>query len=210
MYRLAASISVSSSYGLDVLDDQDRHISIAKKAGDVLKYALVPGRYWVDMIPLNVARFVPDNWIERRARKWREDLDQFLDLPFSNANRTKMSDGMSCILSRELESGVGERDEEVLKGVLGTVFVGMWCLTMTRDNHLDFLQGASSTTSASLNVFFLAMTCYPQVQKRAQRELDTLLHNRSKSLPTHDDLKDLPYCMAIIYEVLRCVYKHST
>lgn len=128
---MAASISVSSSYGLDVLDDRDQHISIAKKASDVLKFALVPGRYWVDMMPSKVARFIPDSWVERRARKWREDLDQFLDIPFSNANRTKMGDGMSCILSRELESGVGVRDEETLKGVLGTVFVGMWCLMIT-------------------------------------------------------------------------------
>lgn len=184
-YRLAASISLSSSYGLDVADDRDQHISIAKKASDVLKFALVPGRFWVDAVPSTVARWIPDRWVERRASKWREVLNQFLDVPFVNANKTTMtSDEMPCILSREVELGV--RDEELLKGVLGTVFVG-----------------ASSTTSAALNVFFLAMTCYPQAQKRAQQELDTFLHDRSKSLPTHDDLKDLPYCMAVVYEVLR-------
>lgn len=193
------------------MDDRDRHISIAKKASDVLKFVLVPGRYWVDMIPSKVARFIPDSWVERRARKWREDLDHFLDVPFVDAIRTRTSDGMSCILSRELESGVGMRDEEVLKGVLGTVFVGMGVSDCySRENRLHFLQGASSTTSAALNVFFLAMTCYPQVQKRAQRELDTLLHNQCKSLPTHDDLKDLPYCMAVVYEVLRCVCHRPT
>lgn len=127
-YRLAASISLSSSYGLDVADDRDQHISIAKKASDVLKFALVPGRFWVDAVPSTVARWIPDRWVERRASKWREVLNQFLDVPFVNANKTTMtSDEMSCILSREVELGV--RDEELLKGVLGTVFVGVFQLT---------------------------------------------------------------------------------
>lgn len=44
------------------------------------------------------------------------------------------------------------------------------------------------------------MTLYPQVQARAQAELDRVLGDR---LPTAADEADLPYLSAILTEVLR-------
>ena len=44
------------------------------------------------------------------------------------------------------------------------------------------------------------MTKYPEVQARAQAEIDKVIQNR---LPTFEDEKDLPYISAIIKEVLR-------
>jgi cytochrome P450 len=48
---------------------------------------------------------------------------------------------------------------------------------------------------------FLALTLYPDVQKRAQRELDSVL-GRDR-LPTFDDRPRLPYIDALCKEVLR-------
>jgi len=44
------------------------------------------------------------------------------------------------------------------------------------------------------------MALYPEVQKRAQTDIDQLVSNR---LPTFDDFDSLPYIRAIIKEVLR-------
>ena len=59
--------------------------------------------------------------------------------------------------------------------------------------------GADSITSA-IGTFFLAMVCYPEVQKEAQSELDNVLNGR---LPEHSDIHSLPYLSALVKEVYR-------
>ena len=59
--------------------------------------------------------------------------------------------------------------------------------------------GADTTTSA-IGTFFLAMVCYPEVQKEAQTELDKVLNGR---LPEHSDFSSLPYLSALVKEVYR-------
>ena len=44
------------------------------------------------------------------------------------------------------------------------------------------------------------MVCYPEVQKEAQAELDTVLNGR---LPEHSDLPSLPYLSALVKEIHR-------
>ena len=45
------------------------------------------------------------------------------------------------------------------------------------------------------------MVCYPDVQKKAQEELDKVLNGR---LPEHSDIVSLPYLSALVKEVHRC------
>ena len=51
-----------------------------------------------------------------------------------------------------------------------------------------------------MGTFFLAMVCYPEVQKEAQTELDNVLKGR---LPEHSDIPSLPYLSALVREVFR-------
>ena len=44
------------------------------------------------------------------------------------------------------------------------------------------------------------MVCYPEVQKKAQEELDKVLNGR---LPEHSDVESLPYLSALVKEVYR-------
>ncbi|KAI0369594.1 cytochrome P450 [Pilatotrama ljubarskyi] len=62
--------------------------------------------------------------------------------------------------------------------------------------------GMLATESATLT-FLLAMAKYPDVQKRAQAELDGL--TGGKRLPTMADRPNLPYVDAVLSEVLRWV-----
>ena len=52
-----------------------------------------------------------------------------------------------------------------------------------------------------MSSLFLALTLYPEVQKRAQAELDSVV-SRDR-LPTFDDRLRLPYIEALCKEVLR-------
>lgn len=56
-------------------------------------------------------------------------------------------------------------------------------------------------TVSAIYSFFLAMTLYPEVQKRAQAELDAVLG--ADRLPTLVDRERLPYVDALVKEVLR-------
>ena len=60
---------------------------------------------------------------------------------------------------------------------------------------------ASDTTSTTLMWWTLAMVAFPQVQRRAQAELDAVV-GRTR-LPTFADAPHLPYVRAVIKEVLR-------
>ena len=44
------------------------------------------------------------------------------------------------------------------------------------------------------------MVCYPEVQKKAQAELDKVLNGR---LPEHGDFPSLPYLSALVKEIYR-------
>ena len=54
-----------------------------------------------------------------------------------------------------------------------------------------------------LGNFFLAMVLYPDVQLRAQEEIDRVLHG--DRLPTFSDFSSLPYLEAITMEALRWI-----
>ena len=73
---------------------------------------------------------------------------------------------------------------------------------MSRHVTFLFLAAATDTISATIQCFILAMTSFPEVQKRAQEELDRVLCGR---LPTHADITSLPYLSAVIKEVIRYV-----
>jgi cytochrome P450 len=65
----------------------------------------------------------------------------------------------------------------------------------------SLLEAGSDTTSAILVGFVQAMLVHPEVQRRAQAELDQVVgHAR---LPNMDDAQNLPYLRAIVKESIR-------
>ena len=61
---------------------------------------------------------------------------------------------------------------------------------------------ASDTTVSAIHTFFLLMVCFPQVQIKAQAELDRVVNGK---FPDFEDVKELPYLTAVVKEVLRSV-----
>lgn len=56
-------------------------------------------------------------------------------------------------------------------------------------------------TVSAITTFFLAMTLFPEAQKKAQYEIDEVI-GRDR-LPTLSDRQSLPYVNALVKEVLR-------
>lgn len=61
------------------------------------------------------------------------------------------------------------------------------------------IEGGSDTTSSFIQSLILALVAYPEVQKKAQEEIDRVIG--SDRAPVLDDIENLPYCQAIILEV---------
>jgi len=61
--------------------------------------------------------------------------------------------------------------------------------------------GGTDTVISTLTTFFLAMTLYPEVQKKAQQEIDEVIGK--DRLPCMADRDKLPYLGAVYKEVLR-------
>ena len=88
-----------------------------------------------------------------------------------------------------------------------------WCLlalfsagadtvSISRQSHIPLTDTHNSIeTVSSMSSLFLALVLSPQVQKRAQAELDVVV-GRDR-LPTFDDRPRLPYIEAICRELLR-------
>jgi hypothetical protein len=64
-----------------------------------------------------------------------------------------------------------------------------------------FLLSTVMKTVSSMSFFFLALTLFPHVQRRAQAELDAVV-GRDR-LPTFDDRPRLPYIEALCKELMR-------
>ncbi|OAL19209.1 hypothetical protein AYO22_09970 [Fonsecaea multimorphosa] len=65
----------------------------------------------------------------------------------------------------------------------------------------QIVEAGSDTTSATLHSFVLAMIKYPEVLRRAQKELDHVCG--SSRSPSSKDIKNLPYLQAVMTETLR-------
>jgi len=63
------------------------------------------------------------------------------------------------------------------------------------------LEAGSDTTASTMVGFIQAMACFPEVQKKAQAEIDRVIG--SDRLPTMADEPQLPYIRAMIKETLR-------
>ena len=54
---------------------------------------------------------------------------------------------------------------------------------------------------SAIHSFILAMTLYPDIQKRAQAEIDQVIGN--DRFPTFEDRPHLPYVEAVVKEIFR-------
>lgn len=148
-----------------------------------------PG-WWVDSIPL--LRYIPWLPFQDAAKRMRSDLDKLYDVPFRFV-RQEMERGTAkpSFISQFLDEKEGEataEDEEFIQAAAASLY-----------------SGGADTSPTSLTAFILAMTLYPTVQARAQKEIDDLLQTSScpPRLPTISDKDRLPFVSAVVKEIWR-------
>ncbi|KAH6899211.1 cytochrome P450 98A3 [Coprinopsis sp. MPI-PUGE-AT-0042] len=156
--------------------------------------AVVPGRFLVNTLPL--LRYVP-SWFPGTG--WKETFQELANVneaitakPFEEAKQ-RIQDGkhdeypslVGHLLDRLPTDGPETRDAELVAQNVATV---------------AYIGGAESTIGTASGLI-LALAMYPEAQRRAQDEIDSIIGpNR---LPAFDDYERLPYLQAIVREVIR-------
>ncbi|KAF7331139.1 hypothetical protein MSAN_02443500 [Mycena sanguinolenta] len=191
--NLAGTIIMNITYGIDIHGADDKYIRIAKEAVESISIASMPGTFLVDSIPAlkYVPTWIPGAEFKRKAIEWKKIGQDLLQLPFietkkniaTGTARTSFT-SLNLRLFEDLTGIELEAQEAVIKATAATMYIG----------------GADSTVSA-MGTFILAMLLNPEVQKKAQAEIDSVV--RPGQLPGFADKPTLPYVSAIVKEVLR-------
>ncbi|KAL0942946.1 cytochrome p450 oxidoreductase [Colletotrichum truncatum] len=166
----------------------DYLIDKAGQAMDEFTRAAVPGAFLVDTFPL--LQYVPDwfpgtGW-KQVAKQFGETVKSISNKPYAFVkHQVAQGKDTSSFVSRIIGDGNVTPEEE---------FTARW-------SALSLYTGGADTTVSSLGCFFLAMTMFPEVQRKAQDEIDRVVGGNR--LPNASDRPNLPYANAIVKEVLR-------
>ncbi|KAF7342026.1 Cytochrome P450 [Mycena venus] len=185
-----ASIALKISYGYEVSADNDFFVTLVEDGSRAMTTLNQPF-FYIEIFPF--FRFLP-SWFPfakfKRVLKASKKILLDIELvPFRWA-KTKIESGtyfesfFSQHFLRDEGHILSEEESEILKWTSGSIYAG----------------GAHTTTSAIAS-FFLLMSTHPDIQKRAQDEIDRV-SGRDRLL-TIDDQKALPYVTALLKEILR-------
>ncbi|KAG8711713.1 hypothetical protein FRC09_020456 [Ceratobasidium sp. 395] len=195
IHLMAASIAVRIAYGYKVESSDDRLVQMAEELTTGFSDVVTPARWMVDMIP--PLRYLPE-WFplaafQRRAQHLRRLDQKYREEPFEYVQK-QLAEGIAedSYTSKLLLSNSGKPiDEKTRIGI--------------RNTASNLYGGASDATVSIVQSFFLAMTLFPQVQAKAQAEVDEYLKQRPDGermiLPA--DRANLPYTSALVRETLR-------
>lgn len=187
--KLAGGIILSITYGIEVQDGEDPFVNLIESTNANFNAATVPGAFLVDSFPSlrRLPEWLPGMGFMRTARKWAKDTAAMVEVPYA-LTKKHMAAGSA---PPSFVSSLLEHED-----------------TLSAEQIRDIKFAASSmygagadTTASSEYAFFLAMVLNPDVQQKAQAELDTVIgHDR---LPTFADRPNLPYLDSIVTEILR-------
>ncbi|KZT37988.1 cytochrome P450 [Sistotremastrum suecicum HHB10207 ss-3] len=188
----AGAIVLRIAYGYTVAEEKDPFTKIVGDAMDTFSRSTEPGAWIVDFIPplRHLPHWFPFVSFHKIANEWRGLVEVLGSNPL-NFVKAQMTEGTAPLsftreLLRQKGPGISAYDEHIIKWAANGMYTG-----------------GSDTTVSAVYSFFLAMTLYPDVQKRAHAELDKVL--RGERLPNLQDRQNhsFPYVDALVKEVIR-------
>jgi len=176
------------SHGYRPTTEDDSLVRIADEATDQLNILLTPGQFAVDVLPFlrYVPEWFPGGGFHKIAREWRQTLVDMTEMSYEfvldqMAKGTAVPNFVTNLLDGRK---VSPEEADEIKWAASSLYSG----------------GADTPVSA-MSSFLLAMTAYPEVQRKCQAEIDAVVGN--DRLPTLADRDQLPYLSAMLREVIR-------
>ncbi|KAJ7693199.1 cytochrome P450 [Mycena rosella] len=185
--KLTGGIILRMTYGIEVQEEEDPFVTLIEDANDNFNAATVPGAFLVDVFPamLHLPEFLAP--FKRTARIWALATRNMVEAPYLFARR-QMSAGTAPI---SFVSSLLEAEEKMSQDDVNDI----------KYTASSLYGGGADTTAASLYAFFLAMVLAPDVQRKAQAEIDSVIGGAR--LPVFSDRDQLPYVSAVVTELLR-------
>ncbi|KDR68481.1 hypothetical protein GALMADRAFT_231148 [Galerina marginata CBS 339.88] len=181
---IAGATVMSIVYDYDIEPKGDYFIRIVEEALKRISEAVLPGANIANVFP--ALRFIP-SWVPGTGFKQFIDptrvlTHQIQEAPM-NSVKARLEAGITprCMVTKLMErsaNSLSEEDRQAIKAVAATCY-----------------------TVSVLGTFFYAMTISPNVQKKAQLEIDSIVG--CDRLVDYCDRNSLPYVEAIYREVLR-------
>ncbi|KAJ6502263.1 cytochrome P450 [Mycena sanguinolenta] len=187
VHLASGALALRITYGYTVRDEKDPLIEIITNVMQEFSDSVTPGAFLVDLLPIlkYVPSWMPGAGFQRTAKRWSKSKDEAIDRPF-NLVKEHMALGSAedSFVSILLRENLSEEEVVYLKRAANSAY-----------------GGGSDTTACAMYTFFLQMALHPEVQAKAQAELDAVVGNHR--LPSYDDRESLPYINAIAKEVFR-------
>ncbi|KAG1876537.1 cytochrome P450 [Suillus subalutaceus] len=184
----AGAIILRISHGYEVKENNDPFIDLADRAVDQFSQCTAPGAFMVDIMPFlaNVPEWFPGAGFKRLAREWSKTREDMVATPYKFV-KDQMAAGIAptSFTSNLLKGRALSAEEDDMV---------MWAAA-------SLYAAGSETTVSMIYSFFLAMTLFPDVQKKAQAEIDAVVG--PDRLPSFADRDSLPYTEALVKEVFR-------
>ncbi|KAK7448088.1 hypothetical protein VKT23_013846 [Stygiomarasmius scandens] len=205
--KMAGAIILRVTHGYPVQEGEDPFVKLADEALQQFSASSSPTSFMVNMVPalMYVPAWVPGVSFRKTARKWAAHLEETVEKPFEWV-KTRMANGtaeMSFISNLLGEGQLNEKEEYDIKWTASALYAGkaIRILSIYLQDAEYCLQRGVDTTVGSQVSFLKAMLLWPEVAKKAQAELDTVVG--SDRLPTFADRASLPYLNALALETFR-------
>ncbi|KAI0754760.1 cytochrome P450 [Daedaleopsis nitida] len=186
-------VLIRGAYGLQTADTGDKYIATFEEVIASLDL-LLTGTQILEFFPF-LARFptwMPGTASLRRMAHYRALTVKIREIPWADAKNAIIagtaSDSMASAMFEETSHSQGENraaQEDTVKNVLAIAYAG----------------DVNPQTHSALSAFFVAMSLHPDVQRKAQAELDAVVGEAR--FPKVADRDRLPYVNAVVKELLR-------
>jgi len=176
-------------YGYRVKGSNDYFVTLSEQAVKKLSDSVLPGASPVNVLPF--LRYFPGwfpgcgfQYAAAECRRQTKEMQQVpVDFVKQNMRDGKDSISMTAKLL-EANAARGRSDETMIQEVVAVAYAA-----------------GADTTTAAIGTFFFAMATHPEIQAKAQNEIDTIVG--TQRLPTFEDRASLPYIEALYREVMR-------
>ncbi|KIK93478.1 hypothetical protein PAXRUDRAFT_828940 [Paxillus rubicundulus Ve08.2h10] len=188
----SASIIMSVVYGYETAPRDDPIIGVVDKAVNLAVASIRPEvAAFLGFFPflLYIPSWFPGASFKRTALLSQKYADDMIEAPFQFVEKSMAAGtALPSMVSDSLRR-IAEYD-----GTDGYV-------QAIKESSVTAFAAASETTASTLLVFVLAMVLNPEVQERAQAEIDSVIG--TVRLPVYEDRPSLPYIEAVLRETLR-------
>ncbi|THH08835.1 hypothetical protein EW145_g2441 [Phellinidium pouzarii] len=192
IHRLVAGMIILITYGHEVESDDDALAGLVERVMYMTASAGSVGTTLMDLLPIlrHIPAWVPGMGLKRLALEIRQVVDKVMVVPFSEVKEEKASGTarpsiVANLLDEYEEMNVVDHEHEEDIMVFG----------------MTIYSAGIDTTKSTMTTFFMMMTLYPEVVKRAQAEIDSVIG--TDRLPALEDRRRLPYIDCILRELYR-------